>query len=85
MLHVFSVLDTKAGAYNTPFFSRSLGEAERSFDMLRSDTSTVPGKYPAEFVLVQLGQFDDQSGTFETHPPRLVSEGVHVAPATASS
>jgi len=63
-LKVFSVRDSKAGCFNVPFFQKSHGEAERSFSMLLQDDKSMISKYPDDFDLYYVGDFDDQDGVF---------------------
>lgn len=77
ILHMFTVLDTKVGAYSSPFYSRSKGEALRSF----SDTVKSPehlfAKHPEDYVLFELGSFDDSNCKFDLLPAP-VSLGVAI-------
>lgn len=73
-LKIFSIRDTKGEIYNTPFFQKTHGEAERSFTSLMNDQNTMIAKYPEDFDLYFIGEFDDQSGKI-THldsPQHLV-------------
>lgn len=68
-LLAFSLLDTKTGHFNTPFFMSHPGQAIRAIIDLGQDTNTTVGRHPADFVLCQLGTFDDQTGSFEQQVP----------------
>lgn len=68
-LIAFSLLDTKTGIFNTPFFFPHTGAAVRAVIDLGADMSTTPGRHPADFSLCEVGTFDDQSGTFEPRTP----------------
>lgn len=72
---VFSILDVRVGCYNPPYFAKSEAEGERMFEASRMDRETMINKFPNDFVLVRLGQYDDLSGMFENHPPQI-AEGV---------
>jgi hypothetical protein len=63
-LLVFSVYDAAVGAFMSPFYARAKGEALRMFTDLANDASTNVGKHPADFVLMEVGEFDDRSGAF---------------------
>jgi len=67
-LKIFSVYDSKVNAYMTPFFMKSKGQAIRSFDELTNDPSTQINKWPADFTLMELGEYDDSNGSFQTLP-----------------
>lgn len=57
-----SVRDSKAGVFNQPFFSRTLGEAERNFAELVKDPKSFVAKYPDDYDLYQVAEYDDQTG-----------------------
>ena len=64
-LKAFSIRDAKAGVFNTPFFQKSIGEAERNFDKLCKDSSSMVAQYPDDFDLYLIGEYDDQSGNIK--------------------
>lgn len=67
-LSVFSVFDAKIGAFMTPFFMRSRGEALRAFsDAVNKDDSTM-GPHAEDFTLFLLGDWDDGSAKFVLKP-----------------
>lgn len=80
---VYSILDVRVGCYNPPYFAKTDAEAERMFEASRMDRETMINKFPADFILVKLGQYEDLSGTFETHAPQIAEGVARVAPATA--
>lgn len=59
---VFSVFDSKANAYLQPFFSQSIGVAERSF----SDAVGTPDhqfcKHAADYTLFQIADYNELTG-----------------------
>lgn len=65
VLKTFSVYDVAAELYGTPFFMQSKAEAIRAFTSLVNDGNTMPGRYPAQFKLVQLAEWDNESGAFD--------------------
>lgn len=62
ILKVFSIRDAKSEVYNTPFFQKTHGEAERSFRTAANDDKTQINKYPEDFDLYYLGEYDDNTG-----------------------
>lgn len=73
-MKIFSVHDVKAEAYLPPIYFRSAGEAIRSFETSCKDTNSNFHKYPSDFTLVELGEFDEQSASIATHDkPRILS------------
>lgn len=65
-LKIFSIRDSKGEIYNTPFFQKTHGEAERSFRELVNDEKSMPHKYPDDFDLYYVGDYDDQKGTISS-------------------
>jgi len=61
-LLVFSVFDSKVGAYANPFFVRTRGEAVRSFSDASQDDSLPFKKHPADYQLYLVGSWDEVSG-----------------------
>lgn len=62
VLKVFSIRDSKAEVYNMPFYQKTMGEAERSFRQAAMDEKTTLSKYPEDYDLYYLGEYDDNSG-----------------------
>lgn len=76
-LKMFSIRDSKAEVFNTPYFAKSHGEAERNFHMLVKDDKTLPGQFPDDFDLYYLGTYDDFTGLTESLPtPQHVIKAV---------
>lgn len=63
-LRAFSIYDAKGEIFNTPFFKKTIGEAERDFATLCKDEKSMPGKYPDDFDLYEVGRYDDCTGKF---------------------
>jgi len=62
ILKMFAIRDSKAEFYNQPFFQKTHGEAERNFRSLATDEKSQISKYPEDFDLYYLGEYDDQTG-----------------------
>lgn len=76
-LKLFSIRDSKGEVYNTPFFQKSHGEAERSFRELIKDEKSMVSKYPDDFDLYYLGTYDDQTGVIKpTDTPQHLVKAV---------
>lgn len=67
IMRIFSVYDTKAGAYMQPFFMNHAGGALRAFSDLCNDASHPFGKHPEDYVLFELGMYDDDGSKFSIH------------------
>ena len=68
-LFLFSVLDTKVGAYAAPFVCRTKGEAVRSFEQARRDSQSMVSKYPADYRLYCVGEWDENVGIIQPRSP----------------
>jgi len=62
ILKVMSVHDSKVGSYHRPFFQRSIGEAMRSWESIVNDPQTEFAKFPGDFTLFQVGEYDESTG-----------------------
>jgi len=67
ILKVYTVYDSKAEAYLQPFFSQSKGVAIRSFQEAVRDEKSNISKYPEDFTLFELGEYDDANSKFNLH------------------
>lgn len=63
-LLVFSVYDTKVGAYAQPFILRSTGEALRGWIDVVNSKDTQFNKHPEDFTLFHIADYDEESGMF---------------------
>lgn len=61
---VFSVFDTKAGAYGQPWFMDTTGMAIRSFIDAANDEKSQLHRHADDFVLFELAEYDEVSGQF---------------------
>lgn len=68
VLKIFTVFDSKVGAYKQPLFMRSSGEALRSIMECVSDNNHPFSKYSEDYTLFELGEYDDDSAAFDLHP-----------------
>lgn len=59
---VFTAYDSKAEAFNTPFFMPKSGQAIRAFAEQVNKEGTDFNKFPADFTLFELGEYDDDTG-----------------------
>lgn len=64
MLKMFSVYDSKAEFYLPPFYFKSKGEALRAFSETVNDSKSTFYKYPGDFTLFEVGEFDETSCSF---------------------
>ena len=77
ILKIFSIRDQKSEVFNTPFFQKTHGEAERNFRSLVDDEKSTIHNYPEDFDLYYLGMYDDNKGTFDClDPPQHMLKAV---------
>lgn len=76
VLHIFSVKDTKADAWITPFMLPTKEMAIRTFSQACTDPDHQFGTFPQDFALSYLGEFDPINGKFKTNDPQLVLLGL---------
>lgn len=76
-LVIVSVRDEAVNAFMQPFFVHAVGIAVRSFgDEVRKD-GTPFSAHPEDYVLYELGVFDDSKGYVTMLPePRQLARGV---------
>lgn len=61
---VFSVYDSKAEAFLPPFFCGTRGIAVRVFAQAANEAGHNFSKWPGDYTLFELGEFDDREGKF---------------------
>lgn len=78
---VVSIRDRALDAFAVPFFVASVGQAIRSFadEVNRVDNNNQLNKHPDDFDLYLLGEYDDESGSFECSRPSQIAIGKDVA------
>lgn len=72
VLEVYTVHDSKVGAFLAPWYARTRGEAIRSFTEACKDPNTMFGKYPADYRLWFVATYDEATGFFEVRKPEPV-------------
>lgn len=74
MLGIYSVHDNAVGAFMSPFYARSKGEAVRSFTEAANDPKHQFALHAADYTLYCIGVFDDNSGMLKPmDPDRIIS------------
>ncbi|WNK14489.1 MAG: nonstructural protein [Microvirus sp.] len=78
MIKYFAIYDEKAQLFGQLFPSHTMGSAQRSFQELINNPDTPQAKFPADFTLYSIFDFDDTTGQIiESYVPP-----VHVCRAT---
>lgn len=63
MIHqIFAIYDAKAGAFMQPFFSVNEGTALRAVRAAMEDGNSQLAKFPEDYQVFKVGQFDDEKG-----------------------
>jgi len=65
VLKAYSIRDQKGEIFHTPFFKHTHGEAERDFKTLVNDGKSGINKYPEDYDLYYIGEYNDNTGRFE--------------------
>ena len=79
-LKAFAIHDSVAQAFNTPFFMHNAGIAVRVFqDNVNSDDENNISKHPEQFVLFELGEYDDSTGIITPYDsPKALHTGIEL-------
>lgn len=66
-LKAYSIKDSVADCYGTPFFAISDPVATRSFFQVADDPQSAISQHPSDYTLYRIGFFDDETGALFTH------------------
>ena len=69
---VYSIQDVKVSMYYPPMLLKNDAEARRMLTDVVADSQTPVSKYPEDFRLMRLGEFDDNSGLLLTETTQLI-------------
>ncbi len=61
---VYSVFDSKVGAFLLPFFSRNRAVALRSFTTAVQDGSSDFHRYAGDYTLFEIGEWEPEKGVY---------------------
>lgn len=64
ILKIFTVYDSKIGAYLPPIYLQSTGHAMRQFEDSVNEEGHAFNKHPADYTIFELGSFDDSNSQF---------------------
>lgn len=80
MIHeIFTVFDDKVNAFLEPFFAKNKNHAMRNFEDAINMENHPFHRHPNDYILYQIGKFDDETGTITTHKvPKSVVTGSEV-------
>lgn len=66
-MYVYSLHDSKAGAFLRPFYAPSKGLALRAVLAALEDPNHDLAKYPGDFTLFELGEWEDTTAVYTPH------------------
>lgn len=70
-IKVFTVHDIKAGAYMQPFHMQTVPLAIRAFAELSNDKNHQFGRYPEDYQLFEIGEYDDATANYTMLPSKV--------------
>ena len=76
--NIFTIYDSKANAYLTPFFLHKDGMALRVFTDCVNDTQHQFGKHPEDYTLFNIGSWDDEKAKFLINNPIALAVGIEL-------
>jgi len=76
--YIFTIYDSKAKAYLTPFFIHEDGMALRVFADCINDTTHQFGKHPEDYILFNIGSWEDEKAKFSTNIPTALATGIEL-------
>lgn len=80
MMKIITVRDKAVEAYGTPFFTKTIGQAIRSFrDELARDESPM-GQHPEDYDLYFIGDYEEESGAITAMKPLVIAKGTESRP-----
>lgn len=71
---MFTIYDKKAAAYLPPFFMRTNAEAVRAVQSSANDPKSNLGRYPTDFQLIYVGDWDDLTGVVKPESHQVIAE-----------
>lgn len=81
-LKIFTIRDSKGEIYHPPFYTKTHGEAERTFRELAKDPNSMIAKYPEDYDMYFLGIYDNSEGKIAAHEtPQHVIKAVNLITA----
>lgn len=66
---MFSIHDSKLNVWSAPMMFEHSGQAERAIQEIFQDQKSQLNKYPEDFTVFQIGDFDSDSALLTSIPP----------------
>ncbi len=76
ILKIFTIHDSKAGAFLPPFYLPQQGMAIRTFGDCVNDGKHEFSKHPEDYTLFLLGTFDDNTAKTKAKTPESIGNGL---------
>jgi hypothetical protein len=77
--NIYTIYDTAASAFNTPFYMHNDGMAFRAFADNVNDEGSIINKHPEQFILFKLGSYDDSEAMFDlSDKPHPLCKGIEL-------
>lgn len=74
-MNLFTIHDSKAETFLPPINFRNKGEAIRAFETTVRDEKTQFHAYPADYTLIQIGEYDTDSGIVSPQEHTILING----------
>ena len=76
---MYAIHDNKASFFMTPWPCRNVGIARREFASVCANKDTSMGKFPADYTLYHVGEYDDNTAIVKSlTPPVRIADGVEI-------
>lgn len=82
-MNLYTVLDVKAGRCAPPFLAHSDAEARRCIAVSVPGSGTLPDRFPADFNLMVVGAWDEETGVITPCQPSTVANLATIIEAEA--
>jgi len=69
-MKIFAMHDRKAGYYLQPFPETSTIAALRGFEIAVNDAKSIFSRFPDDFSLVELAEFNQETGEISAYTPQ---------------
>jgi len=70
---IYSVHDSKAACFCTPFYSENNATAIRAFTYAANDATQPIGQHPSDYTLFLIGSFDNDKGQITPVEPTAIA------------
>lgn len=69
---LFTVKDHESQTFITPFSFATKRDAIEGFRIVCNDEKAPYSKFPKDYTLMALGEFDEKTGLYKTHEPTTI-------------